>query len=323
MKRALITGVTGQDGSYLAEQLLADGYEVLGLVRRKLAHSMAWAEPIRHRIELATGNLCDETWVDSQVACFRPHEVYHLAFPRRAPAHLNFRGAVERFAAEALPNLLSACARHAPTARVLNIVGHDSLATSATKEFDVAPATRAASNLAALRLQTHMIVERRRSHSAQYAVTAFVHPHFSPRSSPNSLPRRIARAAAAVGLGWRPRRKFSWPDEILQMGRAPKFVVKYRNLLAQPSPTDGIVQGEIVGRASDLAAACFDWVGRSALATIHWQPPSAPSRESFSQRELTYLTAMACELVQSEIETFRRALRRGLRLLSPEAVIGS
>src|SRR5437879_13377093 len=78
MKRALITGISGQDGSYLAEYLLQLGYEVYGLVRRE-PQSMRWLEPIRDQIELLYGDMRDATSLEVAFRKAWPDEVYNLA----------------------------------------------------------------------------------------------------------------------------------------------------------------------------------------------------------------------------------------------------
>src|SRR5216684_8263954 len=78
MKRALITGISGQDGSYLAEYLLQLGYEVYGLVRRE-PQSMRWLEPIRHQIELLYGDMRDAASLEVAFRKAWPEEVYNLA----------------------------------------------------------------------------------------------------------------------------------------------------------------------------------------------------------------------------------------------------
>lgn len=78
-KRALITGLTGQDGSYLAEFLLEQGYEVLGMVRRSSTVTFERIRHIQDRVELVQGDLLDQTSLLQLISDYRPHEVYNLA----------------------------------------------------------------------------------------------------------------------------------------------------------------------------------------------------------------------------------------------------
>ncbi|PLS67464.1 MAG: GDP-mannose 4,6-dehydratase, partial [Cyanobacteria bacterium M5B4] len=78
-KRALITGITGQDGSYLAEFLLKQGYEVIGMVRRSSTVNFERIEQIQAQITLATADLLDEVSLINMLREYQPHEVYNLA----------------------------------------------------------------------------------------------------------------------------------------------------------------------------------------------------------------------------------------------------
>jgi GDPmannose 4,6-dehydratase len=82
MKTALVTGIRGQDGSYLAEHLAGLGYRVYGLVRSD-AEPPSWLAPIAHRVELVRADMRDEASLDSAFQKARPDEVYNLAGPRR------------------------------------------------------------------------------------------------------------------------------------------------------------------------------------------------------------------------------------------------
>src|SRR5882672_7380495 len=79
MKKALITGITGQDGSYLAELLLDKGYEVTGMVRRSSTVNFERIAHIQDRLQLAQADLLDEISLIEAVRDFRPHEIYNLA----------------------------------------------------------------------------------------------------------------------------------------------------------------------------------------------------------------------------------------------------
>src|SRR5271168_4566368 len=79
VKRALITGITGQDGSYLAELLLSKGYEVHGLVRRASTFNTSRIDHIRDRLKLHYGDLVDSTSLHTVIRAVEPHEIYNLA----------------------------------------------------------------------------------------------------------------------------------------------------------------------------------------------------------------------------------------------------
>lgn len=321
MKRAIITGITGQDGSYLAEALLADGYGVRGLSRRSPQYPIGWAEPLRDRIEIATGDLSDGNWVESQVAEFQPAEIYHLAFPRRAPAKLNGYQEIEKFASQAVVNLLTTCERYSPATRVLNVVGHDSLVENPTFEANhwrFQPHSAAA----ALRLQTVSAVDYFRTRRNLFAATAFVFPHFSLRADPSSTPRRIARMAAKAGLSIPLTNHRDMNDGWTEFGYAPDYVDAFRSLINQKTPADAILRTGSMHRVRDFADACFSYVGLNHESRLHWLPnlyasnersfanqPSSPGNSRLVQS--ADIHQIARTMVESEIAKLRRDLRRG------------
>jgi GDPmannose 4,6-dehydratase len=85
-RRALVTGLTGQDGSFLAELLLAEGYTVTGVVRGWPRASLGAAEHLRRRVDAVAGDLLDPPSLRAAVEEVRPHELYHLAAPSFVPA---------------------------------------------------------------------------------------------------------------------------------------------------------------------------------------------------------------------------------------------
>src|SRR5919109_2210728 len=105
-RRALITGIGGQDGSYLAELLLEQGYEVYGIVRRALSERYENLDAIRHRVELIQADLLDElSLVEALKAC-RPHELYNLASVSFVPASWRQPVLTAEFAAVGVTSVL-------------------------------------------------------------------------------------------------------------------------------------------------------------------------------------------------------------------------
>src|SRR6266480_1504299 len=98
-RRALITGIGGQDGSLLAELLLDEGYEVFGVVRRTPSETQSNLEQIRSRIELIQADLLDQLSLIDALRNFEPHEVYNLAAPSFVPISWQQPVATAEFAA--------------------------------------------------------------------------------------------------------------------------------------------------------------------------------------------------------------------------------
>src|SRR6266567_864601 len=107
-RRALITGIAGQDGSYLAELLLNEGYEVFGIVRRDPSQPYANLAGVRERIELLQADLLDQASLVAALQAARPHEVYNLAAPSFVPASWERPVVTAEFAAVGATSLLEA-----------------------------------------------------------------------------------------------------------------------------------------------------------------------------------------------------------------------
>src|SRR5919199_6341461 len=116
-RRALITGIGGQDGSLLAELLLAEGYEVYGVVRRPTSERYENLEPIRERIELIQADLLDQLSLVDALSSVRPHEVYNLASPSFVPMSWKQPVLTAEFAEVGATALLEAIRRVDPEAR--------------------------------------------------------------------------------------------------------------------------------------------------------------------------------------------------------------
>src|SRR5919199_6298755 len=116
-RRALITGIGGQDGSLLAELLLAQGYEVFGVARRPVSERFENLEPIRERIELIQADLLDQLSLVDALRTVRPHEIYNLASPSFVPMSWRQPVLTAEFAAVGVTALLEAIRLVVPEAR--------------------------------------------------------------------------------------------------------------------------------------------------------------------------------------------------------------
>src|SRR4051812_34583792 len=118
MRTALITGITGQDGSYLAELLLSKGYRVYGLIRRTSAEVHPRLEAIRDRIELVPGDLVDGSSLDRVVKDIQPDEIYNLAAMSFVPTSWEQPALTTEVNAQGVLRLLEAVRRFCPAARL-------------------------------------------------------------------------------------------------------------------------------------------------------------------------------------------------------------
>jgi GDPmannose 4,6-dehydratase len=200
--RALVTGVTGQDGSFLAEELLAGGVEVIGVTRRDPADDLGCSEPLRDRLSLVQGDLLDPE-TQERIAQLAPTEIYHLAAPTFVPDSWRdpavTMGAIYGSAAA----LLTLVAERLPETRV---------ALAASSEiFGDAPASpqsedtpcRPRTPYATAKLAAHQLVDQLRARHGLFAVSGILYNHESERRPGRFVTRKITRGAAEIALGRR------------------------------------------------------------------------------------------------------------------------
>lgn len=238
MKKALITGISGQDGSYLAEYLLGLGYEVYGLVRRDPA-SMRWREPIRGQIELLYGDLRD---AESLAVAFQkawPDEVYNLAAQVFVPTSWECPAETFDINVGGLARLLQIVERQKRDTRVYQassseMYGNvDGFCNEGTPFNPTSP--YGTSKMAAHRL---VDVYRRRG---LFVVGGILFNHESPRRGPEMVTRKITRAAAAWACGDGAKLKLGNLQAKRDWGFAGDYVKAMHAMLQQPAPKDFVI----------------------------------------------------------------------------------
>lgn len=270
-RRALITGFSGQDGSFLAELLLAEGYEVLGMVRDPSA-PLGASQHLRDRVELLPGDLLDPQSLTWPVAERHPAELYHLAAPSFVPE--SWRHPVRTFEAiaEATAVLLEAVRHHSPETRVF-------VASSAAM-FGDAPESpqhedtpcRPLNPYAVAKLAAHQLTGRLREHDGLFACSGILYNHESERRPESFVPRKITRAAAAIRLGLANEVTLGALDAVRDWSFAGDIVRGAWLMLQQDRPADYILASGIPHTVADLAEVAFGYVGLEARDCIRVDP---------------------------------------------------
>ena len=200
-RRALITGITGQDGSFLAELLLQKGYEVTGLARGGERRELGCSEHLRGRVRLLDGDLLDPDSLRAALAAASPQELYHLASPSFVPdSWRRPRETIEAIAGSTAA-LLEAVRDEFHSTRVF-------VATSAAMFGDVPESPQSertacapANPYAIAKLVAHRLVGAMREHDGLWACSGILFNHESERRPPQFVTQAVARAAAQVKLG--------------------------------------------------------------------------------------------------------------------------
>lgn len=200
-RRALITGVSGQDGSYLAELLLEAGYEVHGMVHGDAAGALGCSEHLRERVGTVGGDLLDQASLAAAVAATRPDELYHLAAPSFVPPSWERPAQTLAAIAGATGALLEAVRDTSPHTRVF-------LASSSAM-FGEAPespqredtASRPQSPYAVAKLAAHQLAGQIRAHDGLFVCCGILYNHESERRPEPFVTRRVSKGVAKIRLG--------------------------------------------------------------------------------------------------------------------------
>jgi GDPmannose 4,6-dehydratase len=260
-KRALLTGIAGQDGSYLAELLVSEGYDVHGVVRPTASGPFEKLAAVRDRVELHESDLLDERAVVELLSAIGPHEVYNLASPSFVPRSWREPVRTAEFAAVGVTLLLETIRRVDDSIRLCQaasseIFGHPRESPQ-SERTPLAPVTP----YGAAKAYGHFIVGSFRARYGLHATSAILYNHESPRRAPDFLPRKIARAAAAISLGLEREVELGSLDAARDWGYAVDHVRALWLALQQAEPDDYVVATGETHTVRELAEIAFAHVG--------------------------------------------------------------
>jgi GDPmannose 4,6-dehydratase len=264
VKRALITGIGGQDGSYLAELLLEEGYEVVGLVR-PAATGYENVARLEGQIELYEADLLNQTSLAQALRAARPAEIYNLAAPSFVPTSWERPVQTAEFAAVGATAMLEAVRAVDPSIRFYQassseIFGEPS-ETPQTERTPLAPVTP----YGVAKAYAHFIVHSYRRLYGVFACSGILYNHESPRRPLKFLPRKVAHGAAAISLGQQEELVLGDLDARRDWGYAKDYVRAMWLMLQQEEPDDYVVASGQDHSVRDLVQCAFARVG------LDWQ----------------------------------------------------
>ncbi|MCC7495646.1 MAG: GDP-mannose 4,6-dehydratase [Fimbriimonadaceae bacterium] len=240
-KRCLITGITGQDGSYLAEWMLAKGYQVYGLVRRSSTLNFARIEHIQDRLTLLPGDLLDPASLIDAVKTAAPEEVYNLAAQSFVQTSWNQPVLTGEFTALGVTRLLEAVRLAAPEARFYQASSSEMFGkvkeTPQTEETPFHPR----SPYGVAKVYGHYITLNYRESYDLFACSGILFNHESPRRGLEFVTRKITDAAARIKLGLADELRLGNLDSQRDWGFAGDYVKAMWLMLQQATPDDFVV----------------------------------------------------------------------------------
>ncbi len=267
-KRALITGIGGQDGSLLAELLLDQGYDVSGVVRRSGA-SYPNLEPFRERIDLVEADLSDQLALVRALRATRPHEVYNLASVSFVPASWEHPVLTAELAAVGVTALLEAIREVDATIRFYQASSSEIFGepreSPQTEETPLSPLTP----YGVAKAYAHFIVRSYRIRYGLHASAGILYNHESPRRPLEFVPRKVAHAAAAISLGLEGELWLGDLDSRRDWGYAADYVRAMWLMVQQDEGDDYVVATGVTRSVRDLVETAFEHVGLDSREYVH------------------------------------------------------
>jgi GDPmannose 4,6-dehydratase len=257
-KRAMITGLTGQDGSYLAEFLLDQGYEVYGMVRRSSTEKFDRIEHIRDRVELHQGDLLDQrSLVDALRAC-QPDEIYNLAAMSYVAASWVQPTLTAEFTGIGVTRLLEAMREVCPKARFYQASSSEMFGkvreVPQTEETPFYPR----SPYGVAKAYGHFITVNYRESYGLHATSGILFNHESPRRGLEFVTRKISWHAAAIKLGLATELRLGNLDAERDWGYAGDYVRAMWLMLQQDEPEDYVIATGEAHSVRDALEVAFD-----------------------------------------------------------------
>ena len=260
-RRALIIGIAGQDGSLLAELLLAEGYTVFGVVRQPVSGRFDNLAAVRDQIELIQSDVLDElSLVDVLTTC-RPHEVYNLASPSFVPMSWRQPVLTAEFAAVGCTALLEAIRRVDEEIRFYQASSSEIFGepreVPQTEGTPLAPVTP----YGVAKAYAHFITLSYRRRYGLHASSGILYNHESPRRPPDFVTRKLSRGAAAISLGLETEVSLGDLDARRDWGYAGDYVRAMWLMLQREVPADYVIATGKTHSVRELAQCAFSRVG--------------------------------------------------------------
>jgi len=259
-KTALITGITGQDGSYLAELLIEKGYRVLGMVRRSSAEAFDRIEHLRDRIELVQGDLLDEGSLIRILRENHPEEIYNLAAQSFVPTSWTQPVLTGEFTAMGVLRLLEAVRMVDPSIKFYQASSSEMFGkvrevpqTELTPFYPRSP-------YGVAKAYGHFITVNYRESFNLFSVSGICFNHESPRRGKEFVTRKITHAVAEIKLGKRDRLKLGNLDAERDWGYAKDYIEAMWLMLQQDTPEDCVIATGTTHSVKEFVRKAFEAV---------------------------------------------------------------
>ena len=330
MKKALITGITGQDGSYLAEFLLEKGYEVHGLIRRsstfnteRIDHIYTDPHDLKSKLFLHYGDLNDGGQLSNLIYNIQPSEIYHLA----AQSHVRVSFDMPEFTGDVTgigtTRMLEAIRRSKIKTRFYQASSSEMFGDAPPPQNEETP-FRPRSPYGAAKAYSHWMVRNYREGYGMFAVNGILFNHESPRRGETFVTRKITRALARIKYGIEDKLYLGNLEAKRDWGYAPDFVEAMWLMLQQDRPDDYVIATgethsvrEFVNLAFQHAGIEIEWRGSGPAEkglinsfASNLQPPTSNLSvgDVLIEIDSRYFRPLEVEFLQGDASKARRKL---------------
>ncbi len=260
-RTALVTGITGQDGSYLAEFLLNRGYRVCGMVRRSSTENFQRIEGIRDRIELHQGDLLDQTSMARVLEQVKPDEVYNLAAMSFVPTSWQQPVLTADFTAVGVTRLLEAIRQVCPKARFYQASSSEMYGKVQETPQSEATPFYPRSPYGVAKVYGHYITVNYRESYGMFACSGILFNHESPRRGLEFVTRKISHGVARIKLGLERELRLGNLEAQRDWGFAGDYVQAMWLMLQQDHPDDYVIGTGETHRVRDFVEIAFSHAG--------------------------------------------------------------
>jgi GDPmannose 4,6-dehydratase len=265
MKKALITGITGQDGSYLADLLLEEGYEVYGMVRRASTENFERINHITDKIKLEQADLLDELSLIKLLEAVQPDEIYNLAAMSFVPTSWTQPVLTGEFTAIGVSRILEAVRFACPTAKFYQASSSEMYGKVREVPQNELTPFYPRSPYAVSKVYGHYITVNYRESYDLFAVSGILFNHESPRRGKEFVTRKITDAVAQIKLGFAKELRLGNIDSERDWGFAGDYVQAMYMMLQQDQPDDFVISMGHTHSVKQFLEAAFSCVD------LNWQ----------------------------------------------------
>jgi GDPmannose 4,6-dehydratase len=320
---ALITGITGQDGSYLAELLLEKGYDVHGMVRRSSSDTFGRLDTIRHRLTFHTGDLLDQRSLGDVMRASQPHEIYNLAAMSFVGASWTQPVLTSEFTGTGVTRMLEAMRETVPEARFYQASSSEMFGrVGQTPQTEATPFYPRSPYGVAKAYGHHITVNYRESYGL-FCCGGILFNHESPRRGIDFVTRRVTHGVASIKLGITDKLTLGNLDAERDWGYAKEYVEAMWMMLQAPEPDDYVIATGTTHTVRELVDLAFGHAGLDPADHVEIDPrhlrpaeihrlvgDSSKAREKLGWAPKTTFEELIPMMVDADVELLRPTAER-------------